>query len=95
MSHAMTTEYLEETSLQHARIRVSSLAGAATLTYDDDRTDEDNHRRAAEMLAEHYGWLPCRFGYSETHRLDSGPVRGGFVWVVTPLPYNKEEEVTA
>lgn len=63
MLQAIRTRYLGPTNYKPGRIVASAPAGKVTLEYDHALRNADaNHRRAAEALAERYGWTGERYG---------------------------------
>ena len=79
---AIQTRYLGPTNTRGARVKATADAGSITLSWDHALNATDNHRVAAEALADRYGWR------DNGERLVGGCIGGpGYVWtVVDPDP---------
>lgn len=62
---AIVTTYLCPTNHRQARIRAKAQAGSQSYPWDFELNTEDNHRRAAEQFAAHWGWV--RGDFSDLH----------------------------
>ena len=56
MFQAITTKYLGPSNVRGSRVKATCAAGSIILTWDDALNSQDNHERAAQRLAEKYGW---------------------------------------
>jgi hypothetical protein len=54
---AIITKYLGPTDHRGARVKATADAGTVTVSWDHALNTEDNHRAAAEALANEYRWL--------------------------------------
>lgn len=57
MRQAIVTKYLGPTNHRGARVVARAQAGRKVVSWRDDLEVDENHTRAAEALASHYGWL--------------------------------------
>lgn len=73
---AIQTRYIGPTNYRGSRVKATAEAGSVTLSWDNALNATDNHRIAAETLADKYGWPKNMIGGA----LPGGP---GYVWVVT------------
>jgi hypothetical protein len=56
MRQAITTKYLGPTNFRGSRIKATAQAGSVTVSWDDALDVVANHTKAAEALADKYGW---------------------------------------
>jgi hypothetical protein len=61
---AITTKYIGPTNVRGSRVKALSAAKNITLHWDYALNPDDNHRVAAETLAEKLGWEGCWYGGS-------------------------------
>jgi hypothetical protein len=74
---AIQTKYIGPTNTRGSRVKATAEAGSVTLSWDDALNATDNHRAAAEALANKRGWI------SNGARLVGGCIGGpGYVWTV-------------
>jgi hypothetical protein len=72
---AITTKYLPPTNVKGSRIKASASAGSLTIHLDHALSIEANHAKAAEALANKWGWngqwfmggMPDDRGYCFVH----------------------------
>ena len=88
MFQAITTKYLAPTNYRGARVKASAQSGSITLPWDHALSPVNNHRAAAEALAQSDGkdWLlkgQAMFG-ADGRRLEGGglPKQDGYAWVL-------------
>ena len=53
---AIVTKYLAPTNVKGSRIKATAAAGSLTLHLDHSLSIEDNHSKAANLLAHKFGW---------------------------------------
>jgi len=53
---AIVTKYIGPTNTRGSRVKATAAAGSLTLAWDDSLNSERNHTRAAQALAEKFGW---------------------------------------
>lgn len=74
---AIQTRYIGPTNYRGSRVKATAETGSVTLSWDNALNATDNHRIAAEALANRHGWI------SNGARLVGGCISGpGFVWTV-------------
>ncbi len=56
MRQAIVTKYLGPTNFRGSRVKASAQAGSVTVSWDDALDSDANHTRAAEALANKFGW---------------------------------------
>lgn len=61
---AITTQYLCLTNFKGSRVKATAAAGSVTLHWDDALNTDDNHMKAAQALANKFGWRGRWFGGS-------------------------------
>ncbi|WP_338821712.1 hypothetical protein [Bradyrhizobium septentrionale] len=71
---AILTKYLSATNTKGSRIKASAAAGNITLHLDHALSSEANHAKAAEALAEQFGW-------AGSWQMGSMPSDSGFCFV--------------
>jgi hypothetical protein len=76
---AITTRYLGATNHRGSRVKAYAQAGTKTIPWDHALDPEDNHRAAAEALANDRRWLEPRAysGVVRTPRLVAGALPSG------------------
>jgi hypothetical protein len=52
----IVTKYLPATNVRGSRVKATAEAGSVTLSWDDALNADGNHKRAAEVLADKFGW---------------------------------------
>lgn len=78
MRQAIVTKYLAPTSQRGSRVKATAEAGSVTIPWDHARNIDENHREAAQRLAEKYGW-------HAKHSLVGGVLPGGgYCFVMIP-----------
>lgn len=56
MRQAIMTKYVAPTNTKGARIKAEASAGSLFTNYNEDLSIEENHRKAAYLLAKKFGW---------------------------------------
>ena len=73
---AIETKFLPASNTCPSRIKATALAGSLTISYDHALDSDGNHRQAAQMLMDRYGW---------SNQIVGGTLAGGgMVWVMLP-----------
>jgi hypothetical protein len=53
---AITTKYIGPSNTRGSRIKASAAAGSITISYDDSLNSVGAHAKAAQALADKFGW---------------------------------------
>jgi hypothetical protein len=53
---AIVTKYIGPSNTKGSRIKATAAAGSVTISYDDSLNSENAHAKAAEALANKFGW---------------------------------------
>jgi hypothetical protein len=56
MRQAIVTKYLPDTNSRPSRVKATAEAGSVTLSWDSALNTDRNHAKAANALAEKFGW---------------------------------------
>ena len=72
---AIQTRYIGPSNTRGSRVKATAEAGSVTLSWDNALNATDNHRIAAETLANKYGWPKNMIGGALPNSSD-------YVWVV-------------
>lgn len=59
---SIVTRYHGATNTKGSRIKATAAAGSVVLSWDDSLNPDDNHARAAQHLADKFGWRGSWFG---------------------------------
>jgi hypothetical protein len=62
MFQAIQTKYIGPSNVRGARVKAWAEAGSLTLSWDHALNVEENHAKAAQALADKFGWTGPRYG---------------------------------
>lgn len=62
MRQAIVTKYHGPGNVRGSRVKATAAAGSVILGWDDRLNVEENHKAAAKVLAEKFGWRGCWVG---------------------------------
>lgn len=54
---AITTKFLAPTNTKGSRVKATAAAGSVTVAWDYGKSTDENHRSAAQALAQKFGWI--------------------------------------
>jgi hypothetical protein len=78
---AIVTKYMGPTDQRGTRIKATAAAGSVVMGYKYNLNIEENHAKAAKMLADKFKWLNPNAKQSYT--LHGGQIpNGDYVWVM-------------
>jgi hypothetical protein len=84
--NAITTKFLGPTNVRGSRVKAIAEAGSVTLSWNHSLNSDDNHKAAAETLANKFGWHGKWFG--------GGMPGAGMVFVCTGLASHPDFRVS-
>lgn len=79
MRQAIVTKFLGPTNNRGARVKATAEAGSVTIGWDHARNIEENHREAAQRLAEKFGW------HQRATLVGGALPGGGYCFVLIPI----------